>query len=590
MFDSQQEYFDRTSQESKRAIDESRAANRALNSQLKYTAVQVENLEAITGRMLLEFSNLEDRIGINWDTTATDLFSSKKPNPKEGAKKTQKPGAPEKSGKVMPKAGIGGFTKSLGIIGIIWVCYEMIDRVKKLDSNDPEYYSKASMEVAALTARFGASTVGAILGAIAGTAIIPGPGTVIGLASGLAAGMYVDYAFGDDVEAITKNLLEYIFKDNPDKMPKKKTASLADLPSANAIETAFTPGTVGITRLSAPEVEVMQKNIIQSLVEGNFKNLSFNADTILFDADEIDWGPSGMPGSETFSASGMIYDESRDASRSLTPDSKMPNLSGPRSSGTTPGGSGGSTHTPNRTVKPSADVTPQSSVLGGGGGTTPSGKDWSGHTYTGDHADILATIRSRESRGDYSIKSKSSSASGAYQFINSTWRGLTEKFGIGKEYRTAADAPPAVQDAVAAAYVADILRRNNNDLSKVPLEWYTGNSEGRISAAAIGLNRGKTPDVYVDEWMTDYYKITGKSPEMVANQPNTGRMMNSTAVTQTARDAQQKQISMVPMMARTSQSPTGVNDQRPAVGSMRIGREPSAADLFKAMFGVSVSQ
>ena len=586
VFQSQQNSSERTFQEYKRGMEETKAANQALGRELKNTAVQVEALEAISGRMLLELDNVIKGISTDWEDEATSIFSTRKPKPKEGAKKTQKkPGAAEKP-KATPKSGIGGFTKILGLTGLIWTCYEMVERVKKLDPNDPDYYAKASAEVGALAGRHGAVAIGAIIGALAGTSVFPGPGTIVGLASGLLAGMYVDYAFGDSVEEITRNLLEYLFMANPEKITQKKTASLADLPSEHAIEVAFTPSSIGgITRLTAPEAEVIQKNILQQLVEGNFKNLSFNAGTILFDADMIDWGPAGAPA--MFQSSGGITDESRDLSSGKTPGSKMPSLAGEKT--TTPTSSY-STHTPNQTIKPSSGVTPQSSALGGG--MTPSGQDWSGYTYTGDHADILATIRDKESSGgNYTARSPSSSASGAYQFINSTWRNLTNKFGIGKEYRTAADAPPQVQDAVAAAYVSDILRRNNNDLSKVPLEWYTGNSAGIMSASAVAANNGQTGNVYVDDWMRRYFKITGKSPEAVANKPNTGATINSTAVNQNVRSYRESQVPIVPVMARGSSSaPSGVGDRVQPVGFMRNGREPSAADMFRSLFNIVAPQ
>ena len=56
---------------------------------------------------------------------------------------------------------------------------------------------------------------------------------------------------------------------------------------------------------------------------------------------------------------------------------------------------------------------------------------------------ILATIRTLESGGDYTAASRTSSASGAYQFVDSTWSGYGG-------YPRAKDAPPAVQDAAAA--------------------------------------------------------------------------------------------------------------------------------------------
>lgn len=117
---------------------------------------------------------------------------------------------------------------------------------------------------------------------------------------------------------------------------------------------------------------------------------------------------------------------------------------------------------------------------------------------------ILATIRTKESGGDYGAQARGSTASGAYQFIDSTWNSVTEKYGIGQEYRRAKDAPPAVQDAVAAAYVQDILRNNGNDVSKVPLVWYTGNAAGNISASALAANNGLTPQAYQADWMSIY--------------------------------------------------------------------------------------
>jgi uncharacterized protein (TIGR02594 family) len=144
----------------------------------------------------------------------------------------------------------------------------------------------------------------------------------------------------------------------------------------------------------------------------------------------------------------------------------------------------------------------------GGGG--PSGAGFSG-PVSGTTAQVMATIRKRESGGNYQAQSKSSSASGAYQFIDSTWQSLTKKFGVGTQYKRAADAPPEVQDKVAQAYVDDILKRNNGDVSKVPLEWYTGNSQGKMSAAAIAANNGLTAEAYQSKWMNDFNQIAGSA-------------------------------------------------------------------------------
>jgi hypothetical protein len=119
---------------------------------------------------------------------------------------------------------------------------------------------------------------------------------------------------------------------------------------------------------------------------------------------------------------------------------------------------------------------------------------------------ILGTIKARESRGSYTARNPDPrfTASGAYQFTDATWNDVTRRHGIGIEYRHAADAPPQVQDAVARKHVEDILARTGGDVSKVPLVWYTGNAEGRMSPEHLALNQGQTPAAYQQAWLRDY--------------------------------------------------------------------------------------
>lgn len=85
--------------------------------------------------------------------------------------------------------------------------------------------------------------------------------------------------------------------------------------------------------------------------------------------------------------------------------------------------------------------------------------------YPEQIANILATIRYLESRGDYTIAPNKGNASGAYQFIESTWNGYGG-------YQHAYQAPPAVQDERAAADVLRFLEMWNNDVSMIPVMWY----------------------------------------------------------------------------------------------------------------------
>ena len=68
--------------------------------------------------------------------------------------------------------------------------------------------------------------------------------------------------------------------------------------------------------------------------------------------------------------------------------------------------------------------------------------------------DLLKCIRDHESRGDYSAENPTSTASGAYQFVDGTWRGYARLAGITVPQH-AADAPPWLQDVIAAWAIED---------------------------------------------------------------------------------------------------------------------------------------
>lgn len=58
---------------------------------------------------------------------------------------------------------------------------------------------------------------------------------------------------------------------------------------------------------------------------------------------------------------------------------------------------------------------------------------------------VLEAIKQCESGGDYSAQNPTSTASGAYQFLDTTWQGMDAAAG----YARAIDAPESVQDAAA---------------------------------------------------------------------------------------------------------------------------------------------
>lgn len=167
------------------------------------------------------------------------------------------------------------------------------------------------------------------------------------------------------------------------------------------------------------------------------------------------------------------------------------------------------------------------------------GGEFSTENVSGTTADILKTIRTRESGGDYGIESKSSSASGAYQFIDSTWQSLTKKYGIGADYSRAFMAPESIQDAVAAKYVEEILSQNNNDITKVPIVWYTGNSQGKLAPGALERNNGLTPQKYQEDWLNTFKNVSGsqsqnqnsQTPVEASNEKQDGKVVNAPEVT-----------------------------------------------------------
>jgi hypothetical protein len=163
-------------------------------------------------------------------------------------------------------------------------------------------------------------------------------------------------------------------------------------------------------------------------------------------------------------------------------------------------------------AKPAADASRTTTNTGSGniaGAPTASAAQMENlPSIPADIEKILATIRTRESGGNYGIPHPigmpNQTASGAYAFVDSTWQGLTKKYGIGTEYPKAYLAPPPIQDAVAAKYVQEILQQAGGDVSKVPLAWYTGNIQGKMSAKALAVNNGLTPQAYQAKWMADY--------------------------------------------------------------------------------------
>lgn len=92
----------------------------------------------------------------------------------------------------------------------------------------------------------------------------------------------------------------------------------------------------------------------------------------------------------------------------------------------------------------------------------------------GDLGAFLAAVRSHESGGNYEAHNPSSTASGAYQFLDTTWR--SEAAAAGQPVTSRAmDAPPAVQDAVAGFMATAAFNGPAaGDWARVADVWYVG--------------------------------------------------------------------------------------------------------------------
>jgi hypothetical protein len=123
---------------------------------------------------------------------------------------------------------------------------------------------------------------------------------------------------------------------------------------------------------------------------------------------------------------------------------------------------------------------------------------------------VVGTIRTLESGGNYTAEARSSTASGAYQFLDSSWGGYGG-------YQRAADAPPDVQDAKATELVTHILEQHDGDVSAVPVVWYIGHLPAVDSPewdAVPYPDAGNilTPREYQRRWLGKYGELLAAAP------------------------------------------------------------------------------
>lgn len=141
---------------------------------------------------------------------------------------------------------------------------------------------------------------------------------------------------------------------------------------------------------------------------------------------------------------------------------------------------------------------------------------------TGVDAEILATFASMESNFDYSVKAKTSSATGWFQFINSTWDGMISKFG--SKYGCPPDnkdrylrTDPRINALMGAEFIKGNYKILAQSLGRAPTDTdlYFAHFLGPVTAAGF-LKRDRNAiaaSLYPDQAAANrsiFYKATGQ--------------------------------------------------------------------------------
>ena len=137
---------------------------------------------------------------------------------------------------------------------------------------------------------------------------------------------------------------------------------------------------------------------------------------------------------------------------------------------------------------------------------------------------ILTAIQSAESAGGgYLAKASTSSANGAYQYINSTWPTSAAKAGIDpNQYPTASSAPPVLQDQVA---ISDLNQKGLMTADPITFQYRVSQEWAGIPVpAGLALSNGQ-----ISDGSQSFYAGVGNNKATISSQDFQTALANTRA-------------------------------------------------------------
>lgn len=162
------------------------------------------------------------------------------------SKSPPKGAPPDKSPKTKSRFKLPG---GLGLVGTAITLWSMWDELSSLDPNvkKEEYKQNVAQIIIRTAASVGLMYVGAVVGGIVAGAIA-GPGAIVGFIGGLLGGAALDFFYGDSVDDIVNQVVDYLYTGDDEETPQPTEEDV------KAVEDA----TVSMRETTAPPLQPPQ--------------------------------------------------------------------------------------------------------------------------------------------------------------------------------------------------------------------------------------------------------------------------------------------------------------------------------------------